>query len=116
MARNPQFFQDQLKNPSKVLNEEPKLSQAMLGMWNAAAEHQAWTHLLVTPDQRIKITAGNQIMSGMIETHQSGELLLTLYAGAGASTVQLDGTWSLTGKELRLEFKATDMLFVQTKA
>jgi hypothetical protein len=116
MARIPQFFQDQVKNPSKVLNEAPKFSQAMFGTWSAAAEHQAWTHLQVSAEQRVKITAGNQIMSGMIETHQSGELLLTIYAGAGESTVQLSGTWNLTGKELRLEFKATDMLFVQTKA
>jgi hypothetical protein len=106
---------EQLPNPSKVWRAEPQLNNFLLGTWNAASARQAWTSIVVTPDQRTKITAGSKIMSGLIETHASGELLLTLYAGAGESTVQLAGTWQISGQELRLEFKATDMIFMLSK-
>ncbi len=116
MARINPNSTDQLPNSSKVWRAEPQLNNFLLGAWSAASARQSWTSFVVTPDQRVKITAGSKIMSGMIESHASGKLLLTLYAGAGESTAQLEGTWHISGQELRLEFKATDMIFNQTKA
>ena len=116
MARIHPNSTEQLPNPSKVWRTEPQINNFLLGSWNAASARQAWTSFVVSPDQRVKITAGSKVMSGLVESHASGKLLLTLYAGAGESTVQLEGMWRISGQELRLEFKATDMIFVQTKA
>jgi hypothetical protein len=115
MARIHPNSTDQLPNPSKVWRAEPQLNNFLLGNWNAASPRQSWTSFVVSPDQRVKITAGSKVMSGLIESHASGKLLLTLYAGAGESTVQLEGMWQIHGQELRLEFKATDMIFNQSK-
>ncbi len=115
MARINPNLQEQLPNSSKVLRAEPQLSNSLLGVWSAASARQAWTSLNVLADQRVKITAGNKVMSGVIESHASGELLLTLYAGAGETTVQLAGTWQIHDSELRFEFKATDMVFIRVR-
>ncbi len=112
MARLSPNLQDALPNPSKVLRPDA-LSNPLLGIWNSATDRQAWTRLEVNLDQRVKITSGNTLMSGLLEAHQSGELKLTLYSGAGESTARLEGTWQIHGEELTMFFKATELMFAR---
>ena len=113
MARINSTTREILPNPSKVLRPGQELSHETIGTWAANTSHQAWNRLEITANQRIKITSGNNLISGVFEAQASGKLRLTIYAGAGESTVQLNGTWQIQGIELKLEFKAMDMHFVR---
>jgi hypothetical protein len=111
MARISPSGQDTLPNPSKVFRQDTSVGVALVGFWGALSPRQAWTRLEINAQQRVKITAGQSQMSGLIQAHPSGEMQLTLYSGAGESTANLDGLWRLVGEELHLEFRSMDMVF-----
>jgi hypothetical protein len=111
MARITPIGQEALPNPSKVIRQENPFGDNLLGHWGATSPRQAWTRLEVTAQNRIKITAGHNNMNGVLNAHPSGELLLSLYSGAGESTANLEGHWRLEADQLFLEFRAMDMHF-----
>jgi hypothetical protein len=111
MARISPSGQDSLPNPSKVFRQDTNLGADLVGFWGALSPRQAWTRLEINPQQRVKISTGQSQMSGILHVHPSGEMQLTLYSGAGESTANLEGNWSLVGDELHLEFRAMEMMF-----
>jgi hypothetical protein len=111
MARITPVGQEALPNPSKVFRQEHPFGDQLVGHWGATSPRQAWTRLEINAQQRIKITAGHNHMSGILNAHPSGELHLSLYSGAGESTVSLEGHWRLEAEQLFLEFRSMDMHF-----